>query len=109
MENIIQLIPVQGVNTSTFSGTTYYALNPDGLDESCYVIRIINNSNIDIAVSIDDGYRSYEIVPTKTSVSLGDWSGSGMSWEKGKVFWVRNAASAGGAGTGLIYLSGYYK
>ena len=109
MENVIRLIPIQGVSTSTFSGTTYYALNPDGLDEACYVIRIINNSNIDVLVSIDGGYYSYEIVPTKSSVVLGDWTAQQLGWEKGKVFHVRNAASAGGAGTGIVYISGYYR
>ena len=109
MENVIRLIPLQGSNTAVFSGTTYYAINPYGLDESCYVIRIINNSTIDVLVSIDNGYTSYEMVPTKTSVALGDWTGSLLGWEKGQVIWVRNAATSGGAGTGLVYLAGYYR
>jgi hypothetical protein len=109
MENAIRIIPIQGVDSSTFAGTAYYKLNPDGLDEACNVVRITNNSSIDLLVSVDGGARAYEFVPTKDSVSWGSWSEKQLRWEKGTIFSVRNAAAAGGAGVGIIYISGYYR
>lgn len=107
-KNRFSAIPLQSFDTSGLT-STYQALNGStGLPESCAYIRIINNSDTDVTISLD-GNTDHDIVPADFIVDLPLQANSVPSGhygmiEKGKIFYVK-----GTAGTGNIYLAGYYQ
>ena len=110
MQNVIQAIPATGFNTASIVGVSFYPINTGGLPESCFYMSLMNYSDINLFFSFDAG------VTIHGAVNAGQpWPGGMFSvdkqlgWEKGLTVHVRNAAVAGGAGTGLVYLFGYYR
>lgn len=86
----------------------FLPINPLGLPEACFLIRIINNSDTDVIVSYD-GLNDHEFVPGGTQATLNFQTNAVPNNKecllaKGTVIYVR-----GTAGQGDIYLSGYYQ
>lgn len=107
LKNNVLAIPLSSFDTSGLS-TSYQAINAGGLDNPCFLIRIVNNSNTDITISYD-GVTDNEFVPTKTSIPINFQANSQPQAQsailrKGTIVWVKGA----GVSTGLIYVSGYY-
>lgn len=89
--------------------TSYKSINSDGFYYPCGLIRIINDSNKNILVSYD-GATDHDYVqdgavlqlPFQSNLALN----SGIAqMKKGTVVYIKSDA----AGTGLIYLVGYYQ
>jgi hypothetical protein len=105
--NAVKPIPLTNIASSTVAGT-YAAINASGLPNACIMIRIINNSNKDVTVSFD-GTNDHEFVPTMTSVLL-EFETNALPnavaalLPIGTVVYVK-----GTAGTGNIYLAGWYQ
>ena len=95
---------LQSVDASTFAGS-YVALGT--LVEPSRIMKITNNSTVDVTLSWDGGVTDHEYVPTGTFILLDCTSDAGSSGlleiVAGTVFQVKGAA-----GTGNVYLSSYF-
>lgn len=107
VKNSVLAIPLASAASSGVSGT-YLAINATGLPNACFKIRITNNSTKDITISYD-GINDHEYLPTAFA-ALDVYAQPGAqpnnfiaNFAKGTVVWVK-----GTAGTGNIYLSGFY-
>lgn len=109
MENVIQSIPLVSFDTAGIAGVAYYPLNPLGLTKPCFWLRIINNSNINLLISDDLGVTAKDCVQANSTFQIGSVDDRLLWWRYGQVFYVRNAAAAGGAGVGLVHVAGYYR
>lgn len=95
-KNRVYAIP----STSIAIGAAYAPINPSGLQQACYMLRIINATNAIIAVSYD-GVHDNDWIITGTTAQL--WIDDSTLFAKGlKVY-------AKGTGEGRVYISGYYK
>lgn len=88
--------------------TSFQPLNPAGLDASCFYIRINNGSNRDITISYD-GVTDHDFVDDTTEIELNFQQNASPNGyvallAKGTIIYARAAS----AGTGNIYISGYY-
>lgn len=103
----VNAIPLTNIASSTVSGT-YQAINTSGLDHPCFLVRIINNSTQDVTISYDgttdnDYLRTTESLPLNFQTN-GRPSNNVANLPKGSKIYVK-----GTAGTGNIYVAGYYQ
>lgn len=108
MKDIVRLIPLESVLSSTLSTVSYTAINAGGLPFPCFSVFITNASTQDILVSID-GVEPYEYVIKGTRIEMICQQNSGPNnqkayFPKGTVFYA-----SGTAGTGDIALTGLYQ
>lgn len=103
--NRISFEVLRTLDSSTMaSSSTYYNIGTK-LDNASYKLKIVNNSNVLVTISID-GINDYDVIP-KTSYVLYDNSQAQMSTANlpsipaGTQF----SAKAASAGEGLIYLT----
>ena len=106
-KNRVNNITLTSIDSATFTGALQ-VINTNGLDESCFLIRIINNSDKDITISYD-GLIDHDFVGTLSTLQLPAQSNAQPSSfisniSKGTKVYVKGAA-----GTGLVYLAGYYQ
>lgn len=109
VKNSIKAIGLTSIDSAAVQLGVYGAINPLGLDEPCFLIRIVNNSNQAIFVSYRVGGGDDEYIPAGGSLNLNGQTNSSpnnykANWAKGLVVLVR-----GTPGVGLITLSGYYQ
>jgi len=106
-KNFIEAIEMTSIDSATFTGNLQ-ALNTDGLDEACTMIRITNNSDRDITISYD-GVTEHDFLRSDDKLELNLQANSQSAgyiskMKQGTVVYVAGLAG----GTGLIYLAGYY-
>lgn len=106
-KNSVQAIPLTNIASSTLS-SSYQAINATGLPFPCFMIRLNSTSSTPVTVSFD-GINDHEFLLNGTFVNLNFQTNSRPSndvayMKAGTVVWVK-----GTAGTGNIYLSGYYQ
>lgn len=106
-KNNIQAITMTSINTNTLSGS-FLPINSAGLPEPCVLIRIINDSDTDMTVSYD-GTNDHDYVRTGSTLELNLQTnslpnGNVAQLARGTIVYVKAAA-----GTGLVYLAGYYQ
>ena len=105
-QNRVKPIALQSFASSSLT-TSYQALNPTGLDGACFRISIINTGSTTITLSYD-GVNDHEIVTSSSRLDI-EFQNNAQpnAWtallSKGLVIYLK-----GTAGTGTIYLSGYY-
>lgn len=104
LKNSIKALTLTNIDSSTV-GATYKAINSSGLAHPCFSINIRNNSTQDVTVSYD-GVNDHEYIPKATSITVsGQANVPQFATVPAKtIVWVK-----GTAGTGNIYLSGYYQ
>ena len=105
--NRIKALILKSVASSAVTGT-YAALNPLGAEGACFMLRIANLSDTAVTVSYD-GTNDNEVVLDNETLnistnSLGVPAGRVALFPIGQKVYVK-----GSAGTGTIYLSGYYQ
>lgn len=105
-KNIIKAIELTHINSAAFTGA-YQAINPTGLPNACFLIRIINNSNKSITVSYD-GVTDQDFIIAGATFQLPIQSNALpnnyiANIKQGTIVYVKAAA-----GAGLVYLAGYY-
>lgn len=108
-KDAIKAIELTSFN-SAGANATYQVINSNGLDEACTQIIIVNDSNIDILISLD-GSTDHIFMPANVQFSLPVQSNNQpqnrrQMFPKGMKFYVESVSGA--AGVGLIYLSGFY-
>lgn len=105
-QNSVKPLVLTNISSTTVGGT-YAAINASGFEHAPFFIRIINHSDKDITVSYN-GVDDHEFVITGSVFELSSQTNSQPNAQvallpKKTVVYVK-----GTAGTGTIYLSGYY-
>lgn len=106
-QNKVKAIPMTSIDSATFTGA-YQAINPNGLPNSCFEIKIVNNSTKDITVSYD-GVTAHDYIPTISGSRSVFQENAGpasfiANMAQGTIVYVKSSTT----GTGLVYLTGYY-
>ena len=104
--NYVKAAPITSISSASISGTLQI-INTSGFPGPAMMIRVINASNKDVAVSYD-GSHANDYVAAGTTLQLGTQTNSlPNNWvalfKKGTNVYV-----SGTAGTGYIYLAAYY-
>ena len=104
LKNSIKAVTLTNIDSATVT-SSYKAINSSGLTKPCFLIRITNNSTQDVTVSYD-GVNDNEYIPKATSIAISGQANvpEFASIPASTIVWVK-----GTAGTGNIYLSGYYQ
>jgi capsid protein len=105
-KNYIEAVPLASIDSATFTGN-YLPINGAGLTEACSLIRITNDSNVDITISYD-GATPHDYLRAGDKLELNLQANSQpngyMSFLKqGQVVYVLAAP-----GIGYVYLAGYF-
>ena len=90
---------------------TFQPINALGTEAACFILRITNASDTDVAISFD-GIHPNDWVVHGTYIEIEvqkakSPSGYVTLWPKGLIVYVTNPLNA--AGVGSIYLSGFYQ
>jgi len=107
-KSFVKSIVATEVDASTL-GVGLVPINVNGLDQACFLIRIINNSNVTILISYD-GINAGDVLPPNNILQLDFQTNSApngfvANLKKGTVVSVDSTAP----GIGLIFLCGYYQ
>lgn len=106
VKNAVNALEMTSIDSASMTGS-YQAINASGLEKACFYLKIINDSNQDVSVSYDgstdndyvlSGTR--EPLPAQNYAQPNNWV---SLFAKGTVVYVK-----GTAGTGNVYLVGYY-
>lgn len=109
VKNNVLAIEMTSIDSATLTPSpAYQVINAGGLDESCFMIRIINDSNSDVMISYD-GVTDNDFIIAGQTLQLESQTNSQpnnklANFQKGLVVYA-----AGTAGVGTIYLVGYYQ
>jgi hypothetical protein len=106
VQNRIQAIPLTNIASSTLT-TSYMPINTGGLSNACCILRINSTSSTPVTISYD-GVNDHEFLLNGTYFTINAQTNSQpqtniANFPKGMVVYAK-----GTAGTGNIYLSGYY-
>ena len=83
----------------------FTAINADGLDESCHIIRFCNDTDTDVTISYD-GVTNHEYLKTGNSLLIyAMFAKARAAFRKGSVMYAKGTAGQ----SGNLYLSGYYQ
>ncbi len=107
-KSFVNAIPFDSVNTNTF-GAGFVPVNINGLDQACFLIRIVNASNVIVTISYD-GVVAHDVVLPNETIQLNLQANSSPNgfiayFKKGLVVY----ADASVAGVGDVVLVGYYQ
>lgn len=107
VKNIAKAITLTSFDSASLTGT-YQPINSSGLDFPCFYVRINNTSNVVVTISYD-GVNDHDVILASDKLDLNLQTNAGSAtnvcnFAKGKVIYIK-----GTAGTGLVYVSGYYQ
>lgn len=105
-QDSVKALVLTSIASSTITGS-YAAINTNGFEAAPFLIRIMNASNKDVTVSFD-GVNDHDYVLAASTDMLPVQANSQPKaylalFKKGTVVYVK-----GTAGTGNIFLSGFY-
>ncbi len=108
IKNMILPIPLSTANSAAFAGAYVLLSGAGGVTHPCIMLRIINDSNVDVTISYD-GVNDHDFIPANTQLTLNFQTNSQpqnnvCSLAQGTRIYVKGAA-----GIGLVYLSGFYQ
>lgn len=106
-KNFVLPIPLTKIDSATFTGAYQLVSGTLGITEASFIIKIINNSNVDVTVSYD-GTHDHDFVPKGTIAQFNfqanaqpnNYAALLAKWTK---IYVKGAA-----GVGSVFLSGWY-
>jgi len=97
-------ITMISINANTVGPGGYTVINPDGLDEACVIIRIINRCKDDMTVSFD-GATAHDYIKSDGEMQIpAPFQVDQSGFRKLTKVYVKGTQS-----TGLIHLCGYYQ
>jgi hypothetical protein len=108
VKNRVLPIPLSSIDSFSFTGAYQLVSGAAGVTHPCIIIRIVNNSDKDVTVSYD-GTNDHDYIPTKTVRDIQFQTNSQpqnnmCSLAQGTKIYVKGAA-----GTGFVFLSGFYQ
>lgn len=107
-KNRLQPVPLTSVDVSTLTDISYTVVNGDGLPFPCSLMRISNNSGVDILISFD-GINDHEFVFNDQVVALNAQTNAAPTnfvslFPKGQKVYAKVYT---GTGTGALIVSAY--
>lgn len=107
-KNVIKAIPLTSVASASIP-MGYGAINSSGLPNSCFCLKIINNSDADVTVSYN-GSTDNDFVPKGTIAPLpplytAQTGTLGAMFPQGLIVYIKGTAGMSGS----VYLAGYYQ
>lgn len=107
-KNTVQAIPLTSIGSAALTAN-YQPINPNGLPEACFLIRIATTSSTTVTLSYD-GVTDHEIVIFgDDAIVLPFQTNSRPNSNVALIAAGTVVYAKGTAGTGRIYLSGYYQ
>ena len=79
-----------------------------GIEGSCFMVRISNDSDTDVFISFNGGDDRHEFIPAGDTISVNFQSNASPPSNIAKLRFGTQLSVQGVAGTGLVYLAGYY-
>ena len=107
VKNIVLAIPLTSISSTTFN-STYQLVNTGGLPHACFLLKMTNNSNVDITISYD-GVNDHDFLRNDDELQIASQTNSQPNnfvalFGVGLKVYVK-----GIAGMGSVYLAGYYQ
>ena len=93
-------IPMVSIDAATLNPAAYIPINPGGLPEACYALRVLNYCDVSIILSYD-GITEHDLLERGEPLYLFPLVDSVLA--QGTVFYVK-----GNVGIGRIYVTGFY-
>lgn len=103
--NSVQAIPLTSIDSATLTAN-YQAINVGGLAAPCFLIRVINASNVPVTISYD-GVNDNDYLPANTVLQLNFQANSQPNNQVAKLSQGTKISVKGNVGIGLIYVAGY--
>lgn len=105
-QNRVKPITLVSIASSALT-SSYQPFNPAGLDGACFYLRINNLSSTTVTLSFD-GVNDHEVVASSSALALNfQTNAQPTSWTalvpKGQIIYIKATA-----GTGTVYMSGYF-
>ncbi len=107
VKNSMHAIALTSIDSATLSGS-YQVVNSSGLSNACSIVRLVNASNVGVTVSYD-GSTDNDYLRANSDIQLSFQANSQPSSAIANLSKNTHVYVKGSAGTGLIYLSGYYQ
>jgi hypothetical protein len=109
LKNTVKALNLKAVDASLFADE-FLAINPDGTEAACFLVRIINNSTEPALISYD-GVNIHDFVDLGDTIQLSFQANHGATNQTanlplGTVVYAKNFDTVG---TGSIILAGYYQ
>ena len=105
IKNAVLPIPLTSMDSVDIPVDYGDAINPDGLPESCQILRLTNDAGVDVTIS-GDGVTDHEYLQSGDSLLIyAMYAKDRAAFQKGKKVYIKGAAGQSGA----VYLSGYYQ
>lgn len=106
--NLVLPIPLTSFSVEALT-ESFQVINIAGLPRACFLFRLTNSSDVDVVISYD-GKTAHDYLISKSTLQLSlpantQLNNMGALLKQGSKIYVKGA----GAGTGSIYLSGYYQ
>jgi|FreactcultuFSWF8_1027224.scaffolds.fasta_scaffold11643_2 hypothetical protein len=110
VKNIVKAITLNSLAASGFSNSYVLVTPASGIASPCFLLRLINNSSEDVAVSYD-GVTDNDFIPKMTSVNINAQTNSQPQnqcalFPIGTQVWIK---AADDMGTGQFSVAGYYQ
>jgi len=109
VKNSIQAVPQHTINSAVLDPVVYQVVYAPGLDQSCFLLRILNINTQSIVISYD-GVNDHDALLPNGILEVYGGEGSSQPtnscalWRKGQPVYVR-----GTAGVGRVVVCGYYQ
>lgn len=108
VKNSVKAIELQDIDAATLTAL-YQPINPAGLTEACFLLRIINASNVRVFISYD-GVTNNDVLAPNTSIDVQAQANAQpqnyvAKFAQGLII----SASAVAPGVGAIYVTGYFQ
>lgn len=106
VQNRVHALPIRSFNSASATAS-YQALNGAGIPEACFILRIYNDSDQNITISYD-GTTDNDII---IAGELFDYNFSSMAQPGANPAQLAKGTKIygkGTAGTGTIYITGYF-
>ena len=105
-KNSVKPLLLTTVNTAGISAITWVPFST-GIEGECFFFRITNDSDTDVFISFDSANR-HEFLSSGDTIEINFQTNSSPSNYVSKVRLGTIISVQGVAGTGLVYLAGYY-
>lgn len=107
----VRCLTYDAIDATSVTGS-FKPINAGGLLYPCFLLRLVNNSNIDVTISYD-GVADNDILPAGKELNLPSQGNSQPNnfralFATGTVIYASGDGSGMGV-TGRIYVTGYYQ
>jgi len=104
VKNFINYIPMTSISAATFTGS-YQLINSTGVSDPCIIYKIVNNSTVDVTISLN-GTVAHDFIPTLSASVYDPQAGRQPGSELALLARGQKIYVKGSAGTGSVYLVG---